>query len=425
LHRTPPLGILSLPRSYPRTGTGQRTRTMEKRSWKNIAVNLALFVITTSIMLGICEGVLRYLYPDPTGFFLHTPYDSRVYHANSETLPGVNGPSYFTINSKGVRGDELTPDYTYRIMALGGSTTECLYLDQSKAWPNLLQTKLNEGQDRHKVWGGNFGKTGVSTREHRFQVPRLLSDFRDIDAALFLFGVNDALIRLARWQFYDPEYAEKPENLDNLLYRSYAVVPKNEETVESESSRFKTIELTQSFFQPPPTGHIDDVKPIHIEDEAGTVYIPRREYRKTAKAIWDETPDLESCLLEYERNIQVCIEAARRRSVRIVFLTQPVLWDPDLPEELRDLLWTGGVGSIAGEGLDYYSVRVLAEVMEAYNNKLKEIAEKEGLEIVDLASMLPKDTGIFYDDCHFNDNGSWIVSEIIAQYLLERPPFSE
>ena len=398
---------------------------MKKDPWKNRSVNLLLIVVSTSVMLLVCEGILCHLYPDPTGFYLHTPNERRVYHANAEILPGVSGPSHFNINSKGVRGEELTPEYTYRIMALGGSTTECLYLDQSKAWPNLIQTKLNERQKKHKVWVGNFGKTGVGTREHRLQIPRLLSDFRNIDAALFLFGVNDVLLRLAREHFYDPDYAEKPENLENLLYRSFAILPKTEATVDFMFPRFKTLEMIQAIFRSRPTGHTDEVKPIHIEDEAGKVYIPRREYRKNAPLICDDNPNLESGLLEYERNIKVCIEAAREHSVRIVFLTQPVLWDPDLPEELKDLLWTGAIGSISAEGFDYFSVRVLAETMEAYNNKLKEIAVNEGLEVIDLASMLPKDTGIFYDDCHFNDNGSWLVAEIIAQYLLERPPFSE
>jgi hypothetical protein len=252
-----------------------------------------------------------------------------------------------------------------------------------------------------------------------------LSDFPNIDAVLFLFGVNDVLLRLAHEHFYDPEYAEKPENLDNLLYRSFAILPKDNETAESMFPRFKTLEMIQGIFRSRPTGNTDEVKPLHIEDEAGKVYLPRREYRKNAPLICDDNPKLESGLLEYERNIKVCIESAREYSVRIVFLTQPVLWAPDLPQELQDLLWTGAIGSIAAEGFDYFSVRVLAETMEAYNNKLKEIAVSEGLEIIDLASMLPKDTGIFYDDCHFNDNGSWIVAEIVARYLLERAPLSE
>jgi len=40
---------------------------------------------------------------------------------------------------------------------------------------------------------------------------------------------------------------------------------------------------------------------------------------------------------------------------------------------------------------------------------------------LDLASLLQKDTTVFYDDVHFNESGAEKVSNIIAQYFFNSP----
>ena len=58
----------------------------------------------------------------------------------------MKGPNVFTTNNMGFRGDELTmpkPANEFRIFMVGGSTTECLYLDDSKALTRVLQNELN------------------------------------------------------------------------------------------------------------------------------------------------------------------------------------------------------------------------------------------------------------------------------------------
>ena len=47
---------------------------------------------------------------------------------------------------------------------VGGSTTECLYLDDQDTWPEVLQQKLAPGRPGLDVV--NAGHAGDSTREH-------------------------------------------------------------------------------------------------------------------------------------------------------------------------------------------------------------------------------------------------------------------
>src|SRR5512145_1944580 len=57
-------------------------------------------------------------------------------------LPGMKSRSRFSVNNMGFRGDSmrvLKPADEVRIFVVGGSTTECLYLDDADAVTRVLQ----------------------------------------------------------------------------------------------------------------------------------------------------------------------------------------------------------------------------------------------------------------------------------------------
>jgi len=75
------------------------------------------------------------------------PKNLRLVIDTEAGLPGMKGPNIFTTNNMGYRGDDLTmpkPANEFRIFMVGGSTTECVYLDDSKAITRVLQNELNK-----------------------------------------------------------------------------------------------------------------------------------------------------------------------------------------------------------------------------------------------------------------------------------------
>jgi hypothetical protein len=72
----------------------------------------------------------------------------------------------------------------------------------------------------------------------------------------------------------------------------------------------------------------------------------------------------------------------------------------------------------------FYSVEALAEGMAAYNGRLLEICRQRQVECIDLATLLPKDTTVFYDDAHFNESGAKQVARIVADYLSHHDLFA-
>lgn len=385
---------------------------------RRLTSGLLLLAVSIGVALLVAEFILRSVYPYShlEGYYIWPPHLHRVFQPVAELMPGVSGDSRFIVNGQGVRGDEMSPSNTYRILAIGGSTTECLYLDQAETWPYLLQRNLNESLPGQSVWVGNAGVSGRTTRHHVVAVRHLSFKQAGIDAVIMMPGINDLSIRLSQGDQYDPDYMNRPGAEKEMIDRTFAP---SMETLAGEP-----------FYKR--TALVGALRPLREmmysrlqrEDTSGRVYALRRQYRQAASEIRDEMPDLTSALAEYSANINTIIDEAKAKPIRLIFLTQPTMWRADLSQRERDLLWFGGVGDFQKQpGMPYYSVEALAEGMSAYNTALIGICGARGIECIDLASTLPKDTTVLYDDAHFNESGAAQVAAAIAGYLLEHPPF--
>lgn len=379
--------------------------------FRNMLSKIILLLISISIGILLGEFGVRTLYPSSHHYFVHKPYLRITFKPSSDIMPGIEGESRYKVNALGVRGDEFSSDQTYRILALGGSSTECHYLDQLETWTGLLQSKLNEYTSGHKIWVGNIGKGGTNTRHHILQMKYLLKQYQHINAIIVLAGINDLSLRLAEDTFYDPLFTKNPGWEVKLSVGAFSVLPVGCNISLPYVKRSALWHLARKCkYRLFAHGQIQDIE--------GRYMTKWREHRKDAIAIRNVLPDIKSALEEYSRNIETIIDIAESRSVRLIFMTQPVMWERDLPLKLKRLLWFGGIGTYHQESeREYYSVEALDTGMRMYNDILLKTCQLRQIECIDLYSILPKDTTVFYDDCHFNENGAEAVAEIIARYL--------
>ncbi len=389
------------------------------RFQKQYLPKILLFCISTALALLLCEGVLQFVLRSihSKGYYIWPPKLKAVFKPTPEIMPGVSGDAEFRTNSLGIRGDELAPQHTRRILAIGGSTTITEYLDQSETWTSLLQEMLNRNTRKQRVWVGNGGVNGLNSNHHLMAVQYLPLRELKIDTVIILTGVNDLSRRLSYDKGYNPNYLERPDAKTELLaqtfmgtYDIYLEDPFHKRTAIWQLLRRAKRLMSRT----------------HIEDECGTIYLTWREHRQHASEIRDELPDLSSALQEYATTINKIIEIAREKSVRLIFITQPTIWKPGLPQNLDALLWLGGIGDFQKEsGKPYYSAAALEKAMKAYNDTLLHICRERQIECIDLASILDKNTTVFYDDVHFNESGARKVAEILSQYMIDRSPFRE
>ena len=55
-----------------------------------------------------------------------------------------------------------------------------------------------------------------------------------------------------------------------------------------------------------------------------------------------------------------------------------------------------------------------------YNQKIREKSKLNNLKLIDLDSLIPKNLNIMSDGLHLNNNGSILVSKIIADHLYKK-----
>ncbi|HYA15667.1 MAG TPA: hypothetical protein VEF33_15130 [Syntrophales bacterium] len=383
---------------------------------------LILVITGLALALVIGEFGLRTYYSvkdKDHKYYVWPPNLRKISRPVPGTMPGVDGIAHFNVNSDGIRGDEFSSDQQYRILAIGGSTTECLFLDQDKSWPYALQNRLNS-LHLYKVWVGNVGKSGLDTREHFMHMKYLLPQYQKIDAVLILAGCNDLLRRLIEDKDYDPYYLDHYDYWEQRLIKgAFSETPYRKGKYRFHSGYYDELAIGSLVKQAITMYFRRDM----IQDETGNMFVNLRNLRKGAAEIVENLPDLTSGLEEYKRNLNVIIDIAQSRSIRIIFLTQPSLWKEDMTKTEKDLLWCGWIESTKSKR--YYSEKALMKGMQVYNNTLLEVCKSRGVEYLDLASILPKDETVFFDDVHFNNKGSLMTADAIFNYLSKNKPFKK
>src|SRR5262249_23625744 len=154
-------------------------------------------------LLAVGELVARAVHPPPSCFCVWEPGLELELHPRPAIMPGVAGPTRVRIDSLGLRGDEPPSGEAVHVLCVGGSTTECLYLDQDETWPALLQARLSAVRP---TWVANAGRSGHSTREHVVHVEELLECSTHFDVVVLMAGVNDLGKRLSRDDNYDADF---------------------------------------------------------------------------------------------------------------------------------------------------------------------------------------------------------------------------
>lgn len=372
---------------------------------------LLVTVVSLVLVLALVEAASRVLLPNR--FFIWPPNFSMVFDAG-DNIHGIAFPTQLTINAQGMRGDPLEDAAAYRVLAVGGSTTICVYLDDEQAWPRLVQRRLNETLGEDAVWVGNVGRPGHMTREHVLQVEAMLSQHPEIDAVMLLIGINDLLRYLPKAGKSDPnEDSPDPQQIRRMAFSFYPgwddQTPWYQRNIVARLWRMANWH---------PWGR--ERGEVQPEDEKGEFVAMMRRLRRKAARIRSRLPDLEPGLEIYIQQVNRIVDIAEQNGVEVVLITQPALWRPGLGAAETALLWAGGPPfHVAKEGATYFSVKALARAMERYNETLLAVCDARGLRCLEAAPVLPRTAEFFYDDAHFTDRGSEVLADAVAAHLLD------
>ena len=370
----------------------QEAPQKRKISPVNLGKNLLVIFLSLIFALGVVEVVLR-IY-NPLGFrikgnkiLLPINKDEVIHYRHSPKLDKV---VRIHRNSLGFKGEEPPPDFADRltILAIGGSTTEGVGLNDAHTWPLVLEAKLKRNFD--KLWLNNAGLSGHSTFGHLILMQDYVLKIKP-KVALLLVGINDLGVEAvndfdARMKVgitfrsldgFLAGMANHSEVFAALLNLKRYYFPKVSPHVGKEEVDFKTIPLME----------------VTAEDKAAKKRLYRERY-----------------LGPYELRLNNLLEIALTHGIVPILLTQPVLFgDQTDPVTGVNL----GKMKIAGD----MNGELAWEVLELYNDITRKVGQEKGVLVIDLARELPKNSLYYFDVTHFTNAGAEKAAEIIEAHL--------
>lgn len=328
---------------------------------------LWLAVASIVLALFICEWTVRTWLPAAP---LHTrePGYHQTFTPDANVLKGLSPTSTYTISSLGLRGEE-PKDSAKGILCLGGSTTECVYLDDQKTWPQQFMLAMSSASPDKSFWVANAGQGSLATGHHRqfLKQSPLTAQF---DIVVMLVGLNDLLREL------------RGLPTGNAAPQWFA--------------RLASLELVQRVWN----GYLGMGL---VADAPGTkLTLLRRLQPHTQDYV---APELTEALEAYRRRLVELISTCERKNIQPVFVTQPVTGSVKLRRRL-DLA-------------EARNVDLLAEMIGRYNRVLIDVCNEHDVQEVDLSSMNGVDE-YFCDHYNFSEAGAAELARILAESLSQR-----
>ena len=340
-----------------------------------------------------------------------TPGFERTY--GIEGIAGQKGTMEFKINEFGFRSSAMKtaakPQDTYRIFFLGGSTTEEIFLPEEKTFPARVEQKLSEkfpGKRFECVNGGISGYLAADTLA--LLLYKVL--YYEPDLVIVTLGVNDLLY--GTLPTYDP--IRRPD-YRKVIYDAYL-----------EENPWKTLARLLK--------HSQFLKLIK-QRLVNRLFPPAEEKYKSPFEQYEAfrhqrltrpfTPmDPSKSLDEFLGHLREMAAVTRSRGVRFILMTEPFVYQEKLEPAMNERLWMGWLGAVSHRAINL-SPDFLAQEMNRFDDAVRDLSRKEGIELIDLEREIPKDLVHFYDDVHFTPAGAERSSEVISAQLSRREPFSD
>ena len=244
---------------------------------------LLILVVSLLGALALAELAARKILGKPV--YLQSPPHLEVeFRPDPAIMPGIEGTSQFLTNSMGLRARELAPGQGLRILTIGGSTTACDYLDQTEAWPALLESLLAKDLGEDAVWVGNAGASGLRSCDHLLQFDRLAPQIPDLDWIICLVGVNDVSLALQKGPAYRTQTPAESLQNPSALRRVFAEYPQEYSWLRRrETALWRLFERKRQ---------VRWRAEGALEDRLGRNYIDRRRWRAEAQPHRTVVPDL-------------------------------------------------------------------------------------------------------------------------------------
>lgn len=264
-----------------------------------------------------------------------------------------------------------TPDI--KIVFLGGSTTECMFVEEEKRFPNMA-CRILEKVSRKKINSFNAGVSGKNS----------------------MHCLNTLINKILA---LNPDYVILMNNLNDLTTLVYTG------TYWNESNRSLILNQKKITFGLKIRRFIKKIIPH-------TYSAIKKFFRKETLDEWSEyrqekiSIPKEKILLTFKKSIETFINVCKTWDIKPVLMTQPnrfLTKKPNTPQ-YRFIF----------KNINYSD---FIEVYNKMNDVIRETALYNNVILIDLEKFVPKESKYIYDEVHLNDKGCILVAKVISNGL--------
>jgi len=265
------------------------------------------------------------------------------------------------------------------VVFLGGSTTECMFVDEENRFPYVVGTILERDTGK-KVNAYNAGMSGINSL-HCLDI--LLNKVIPLKPRVVVFM----------------------ENINDLSTLLYEGTYWNQNTTRSPVETLKKTKLLGKLLKEiciPNLNYAYKNLLSLLESAHGDEFAPARGKKLQV--------DKARLSREFAMNLQTIVDICQVRKIVPVLMTQANRVT-DHPDPVV-AAYINRFGQDTG-----ISYRDFKEVYDAFNETIRRIGRQNQVMVIDLAREVPPDKAYLYDMVHFNDAGCRYAARIIAARL--------
>ncbi|MBS1916288.1 MAG: SGNH/GDSL hydrolase family protein [Bacteroidetes bacterium] len=351
--------------------------------------------IVIGILCGliICEIFLHFYNPFPFAISrgrLVLPANQKTVFKNT-WLKKLDNNIYYSRNSLGFRGPEPTDSINklLSVICIGGSTTECRFISDSLTWSYQLYLKLKTTNP--SIWLNNAGIDGHSTFGHLLLLKEYIIRLKP-KYVVFLIGANDI-------------ETDKPEQFDLM----------NEKKINFSSVKgfLKSVanktELGSSFFQLYAIRGAYKKGLIHKNVDFASLRDTVLQEQYIAMLLKKQ----DYYLQQYKARITELISLCKMNNIKPILLTQPSMFG----NYIDSTTMVNMTDKIIPESDPMNTAGTMQQELELYNNVLRSFGSE--VKVIDLDSLMPKNSKYYYDFFHFTNAGCTEVASLLADKLSD------
>jgi lysophospholipase L1-like esterase len=280
---------------------------------------------------------------------------------------------------------QIHPEADLNLVFLGGSTTECLYMDEKERFPYLVG-RLIENELHLKVNSYNSGKAGNNSL-HSIDILLNKVMYINPDIVIMMHNINDLIILLFEKSYWNDNKYKSPiievePTIGNNLGQSFVIL--RDSLVPNISRAIG--------------GIYDQFFAKERKTEFPAIRGQKIEIRKS------------QLLQDFAANLQIFIDICQHRRIIPVLITMANRFsedpDPFIASKMQRLEIEHDI-----------SYKEFKEIFDLFNEQIRTVGKANNVLVIDLANKIPQEKIYLYDTVHLTPLGSNLVSRQIFQEL--------